>query len=127
MLTSVLLLLVSTASEPLSKQYEWKRLYYVVLGQEVMLWDDPRANHCILGAGPTEVVSRLEAQSNSGEAHMLVEVLPAPKALPPPPGAIIFHQRVRVRGISVEPQCEPSKGLYWIRDYRFISDKLPKL
>lgn len=96
-------------------------MYYTVLGREVMLWQSPAAKDCILGTGPGIVVERLRSLSETGHAQLLVERLPAPAPLSPlPPGQIIFDRKVLVRGVPIEPQCESSKDLYWIVDFRFL-------
>ena len=127
MLTYLLMLLATSGEDGGSPRYEWKHLYYTVLSREVMLWESPDSHTCILGSGRPELVERLRKRSVAGEAEMLIERLPSPGPLPPlPPGVIINHRYVSVRGVPIEPQCEPSKGLYWIRDYKFISDKIPE-
>jgi hypothetical protein len=117
----MILALALAACQHVESHYQWKTLYYSVLGGEVMLWETPSSDECILGAGPREVIDDLRAVSRSGQAQLYLERLPAPKPLPPlPPGQIVFDRKVLVRGVPIEPQCDSSKELYWITEFRFV-------
>lgn len=118
---AVILACALAACQHVHSKFEWKAMYYSVLSREVMLWEASSADACILGAGRTELIERLRSLSRSGHAQLLIERIPAPGLLPPlPTGQIASHRRVMVRGVPIEPQCESSKYLYWIVDFRYL-------
>lgn len=112
--------LASASCEHSGQKYEWKAMYYSVDANQAMLWNERSSTDCILGTGRSEVLRRLESYGTEGRALLLIERLPAPvRMINPPPGSIV-HERVRIRGVPIEPGCESSRELYWILGFRFL-------
>jgi hypothetical protein len=118
---TLILLLALLGCQHTQTNLLWKTMYFSVLGSDVMLWRTASGDECVLATGSSQVINRLRQIPGGGRAQLLVEMLPAPERLPQlPPGRIIFDRKVLIPGVPVEPQCESSKVLYWIVDFRYL-------
>jgi|SRR5579884_1628094 len=79
-----------------------------------------------LGHRKPEVLSKLRSKSVQGRAQVFVELLPPVQPLAPPPqGSFYLDPKVKVRGISIDPQCSASPNIYWIIEARFLDSSRP--